>query len=256
VIVDFFATWCGPCKVLNITVLLSCGVVFDTAKKPTACSDFVDVQAIEGPLEALSAKYTKAVFLKVDTDKLQSVASSCGIRAMPTLQLYKDGVMVRQIVGADLKGLESAILAHYEVFDSFSGKGQTLGGSPASAPPSSAEKGRAFSAASAEAQSSAPSALSAISGTVGSILGGVYSIGSGVVSTVAQTLGAAGTATVPTSTRVPPPSEPEEPKDGDCEMQFRMPDGLVLYEGIELHKSLKEEKLCPRGQFIVSPANS
>lgn len=56
IVVDFSATWCGPCKMI---------------------SPF---------FEELSLKYPNLVFLKVDVDACQGVAAECGIAAMPTFQ--------------------------------------------------------------------------------------------------------------------------------------------------------------------------
>ncbi|WAR29944.1 TXNL1-like protein [Mya arenaria] len=60
VVVDYYATWCGPCN--RIAPL------------------FVQ----------LSAKYPKAVFLKVDVDQCQGTAQAQGVSAMPTFIFYKN----------------------------------------------------------------------------------------------------------------------------------------------------------------------
>lgn len=72
VVVDFFATWCGPC--VSIAPLF----------------------------ENLSKVETKVVFLKVDIDELSDVAEQCGITAMPTFQIYKNKVKVGEVVGASI----------------------------------------------------------------------------------------------------------------------------------------------------------
>lgn len=81
-VVDFTATWCGPCKMV-------------------------------APLfEQLAAKHQGAViFAKVDVDEAQSVAQACGVTGMPTFQLYKAGAMVSQFSGANQQQLESMVAA-------------------------------------------------------------------------------------------------------------------------------------------------
>ncbi|KAM6555192.1 hypothetical protein CsatB_015954 [Cannabis sativa] len=70
VVVDFTATWCGPCRVI-------------------------------GPILADLAKKTpNVVFLKVDVDELQDVATEWEIEAMPTILFLKEGKIVDKIVGA------------------------------------------------------------------------------------------------------------------------------------------------------------
>lgn len=64
VVVDFFATWCGPCKML-------------------------------GPvLEDLSNDRSEVKFVKIDVDQNQNLAKSFGIMSVPTLLLFKDGQQV------------------------------------------------------------------------------------------------------------------------------------------------------------------
>ncbi|KNE64072.1 thioredoxin [Allomyces macrogynus ATCC 38327] len=82
VVVDFFATWCGPCRMI--------------------APKFAD----------LADEFPGAVFLKVDVDEVPDVASKCGISAMPTFQLYKRGEKVAEVVGADAKALREAVKAN------------------------------------------------------------------------------------------------------------------------------------------------
>lgn len=71
VVVDFYATWCGPCKV------------------------------IAPRLEALSKDLTDVVFLKVDVDNCEDVAMEYKISCMPTFLFFKDGKKIEEFSGAN-----------------------------------------------------------------------------------------------------------------------------------------------------------
>ncbi|KAL4804758.1 putative thioredoxin [Aspergillus unguis] len=80
VVVDFFATWCGPCK------------------------------AIAPVVGKLSETYENVRFIQVDVDKARQIAQEHEIRAMPTFRLYKDGKLVEKaVVGGNMKELEAEI---------------------------------------------------------------------------------------------------------------------------------------------------
>ena len=85
VLVDFWADWCGPCKMI--------------------------APSIDELAEELEGKVK---FTKVDVDENPDIAMKYGIRGIPTLLVFKDGAPVDQLVGAHPKStikkrLESAL---------------------------------------------------------------------------------------------------------------------------------------------------
>ena len=70
VVVDFWAPWCGPCR------------------------GFAPV------FEKASGQHTDVVFAKVNTDEQQELASSFGIRSIPTLMVFREKVILFQQAGA------------------------------------------------------------------------------------------------------------------------------------------------------------
>ncbi|CAL5095714.1 unnamed protein product [Urochloa decumbens] len=70
VVIDFTATWCGPCRIIA-------PVFADLAKK-----------------------YPNVVFLKVDVDELKAIAEQFSVEAMPTFLFMKEGDVKDRVVGA------------------------------------------------------------------------------------------------------------------------------------------------------------
>jgi len=67
-----------------------------------------------GPIfEGLANEYPGIEFLKVDVDDAEDVAATCGIQAMPTFILFKDGAKVDEMKGANQQGLV-ALLEKYK----------------------------------------------------------------------------------------------------------------------------------------------
>ena len=74
VLVDFWADWCGPCKMI---------------------APSID--------ELASELDGQIMFAKVDVDENPGIAMKYGIRGIPTLLVFKDGAPVDQMVGAQPK---------------------------------------------------------------------------------------------------------------------------------------------------------
>ncbi|XP_045140303.1 thioredoxin-like [Echinops telfairi] len=79
VVVDFPATWCGPCKMI----------------KPF--------------YHSLCEQYGNVVFLEVDVDECQDVVSECEVKCIPTFQFYKKRQKVGEFSGANKEKLEATI---------------------------------------------------------------------------------------------------------------------------------------------------
>ena len=69
VLVDFFATWCGPCKMLSPVI------------------------------EQVEREKPELKVVKVDVDEAPYIAAQYGIQAIPTLFLLKDGKVIEQRMG-------------------------------------------------------------------------------------------------------------------------------------------------------------
>jgi thioredoxin len=80
VVVDYFATWCGPC------------------------------QTIKPVYHQLAVDTPEAIFLSVDVDENEDLALEYGVNAMPTFHFLKDGQMVDEVIGGDSKLLTAAVL--------------------------------------------------------------------------------------------------------------------------------------------------
>ncbi|TLD21988.1 hypothetical protein PspLS_07991 [Pyricularia sp. CBS 133598] len=108
VITDFYADWCGPCKMIAPT------------------------------FESLSTKYSKPnriTFCKVDVDSQREIAQQYAVSAMPTFLILKSGSVVETVKGANPPALTAAVEKAVKLAGpgtgggaAFSGGGQRLGG--------------------------------------------------------------------------------------------------------------------------------
>jgi thioredoxin 1 len=79
VVIDFFATWCGPCK------------------------------RIAPMYQELSQQFPSITFLKCDVDEAEDVASRYSVDSLPTFVFLKNGVVHGRIEGGNLDGVIQAL---------------------------------------------------------------------------------------------------------------------------------------------------
>ncbi|KAJ4476732.1 thioredoxin [Lentinula aciculospora] len=81
VVIDFWATWCGPCRFIS--------PVFEKLSE--------------------QEEYSGVDFYKVDVDEQADISQEVGIRAMPTFMAFKGGEKGKQLVGANSGELENVV---------------------------------------------------------------------------------------------------------------------------------------------------
>ncbi|EWG45488.1 thioredoxin 1 [Fusarium verticillioides 7600] len=85
VLIDCFATWCGPCKAIS--------PILNKLSEEKALSDSIQ-------------------FVKFDVDELPDLTAELGVRAMPTFFVFKHGRKVDELVGANPQALQSMLAKH------------------------------------------------------------------------------------------------------------------------------------------------
>ncbi|PHH75524.1 hypothetical protein CDD80_2321 [Ophiocordyceps camponoti-rufipedis] len=121
VVADFYADWCGPCKM------------------------------VAPHFERLAAQHSrpgKVAFAKVNVDNQSAIARAQGVSAMPTFKIFHRGQCIDTVKGANMPALADAVTKALRLADSgpsgdvFKTPGRTLGGT---APARTSIGGRAFS---------------------------------------------------------------------------------------------------------------
>ncbi|ESK89058.1 thioredoxin [Moniliophthora roreri MCA 2997] len=89
VVIDFWATWCGPCKVIS--------PIFEQLSN---LPESADVE-----------------FYKVDVDTQTDIAAEVGIRAMPTFVAFRNGEKIQgqELIGANPTALQTLVNASVEL---------------------------------------------------------------------------------------------------------------------------------------------
>lgn len=89
VFIDFYAEWCGPCKMLSPMV------------------EEMDRENTDSEVK----------FVKIDVDANQELAGSFGIMSIPTVLIFKDGELATQKIGVATKDAYKSLISEAKAFD-------------------------------------------------------------------------------------------------------------------------------------------
>eukprot|EP01031_Cornospumella_fuschlensis_P033337 gene33337-40327_t len=131
VVVDFFTTWCGPCK------------------------------AIAPFIEQLATKYPEVKFIKVDIEKNEDIAAPRRISSIPTFHFIVKGALVDEMKGANPQSLEQKVNQHKVNTNPFGGSGNKLSAGASSAAPLDPREARLRQFAAMEASKKAADSVPA-----------------------------------------------------------------------------------------------
>eukprot|EP00298_Acanthocystis_sp_HF-20_P006184 c16116_g2_i1.p1 GENE.c16116_g2_i1~~c16116_g2_i1.p1 ORF type:complete len:105 (-),score=31.31 c16116_g2_i1:37-351(-) len=79
IVVDFFATWCGPCV------------------------------RIAPEFERMAAEFSDVIFVKIDADENGETAEAFSVESLPTFLFFKNKAVVYKVTGADTQALRAGI---------------------------------------------------------------------------------------------------------------------------------------------------
>jgi thioredoxin 1 len=86
IVVDFHATWCGPCKMIS--------------------PYFENLSTLE--------EMKDVMFVKCDVDEAEDVAQYADVAAMPTFALIKDGKLEQKVTGANIENVKNMIYKYIQ----------------------------------------------------------------------------------------------------------------------------------------------